>query len=49
MEPGWGARRSKVHPTPPLISFAATLPLQGRVKTYIRFMLTDIFGPFLMV
>src|SRR3954463_13224399 len=38
-EPGWGdlptrapfERRDR-HPTPPLISFASTLPLQGRVR-----------------
>src|SRR5262249_1175676 len=38
-EPGWGdpstrrlSETKNCHPTPPLISFAATLPLQGRVK-----------------
>jgi hypothetical protein len=38
-EPGWGDLSSRApfdgrdcHPTPPLISFASTLPLQGRVK-----------------
>src|SRR5215472_831390 len=31
-ETGWGARWAKKdHPTPPLVSLAATLPLQGRV------------------
>ena len=28
-EPGWGALRMNNPPTPPLISFASTLPLQG--------------------
>jgi len=39
-EAGWGESlstrgligRKDCHPTPPLISFATTLPLQGRVK-----------------
>ena len=41
-ETGWGdlstrapfERRDR-HPTPPLISFASTLPLQGRVGTAV--------------
>jgi hypothetical protein len=47
-ETGWGdslsartllARRD-CHPTPPRISFAATLPLQGRVRNYTAAVVT---------
>src|SRR3984893_7516290 len=40
-EPGWGDLSTRAlfvtrdcHPTPPLISFASTLPLQGRVSLH---------------
>src|SRR5690348_5710657 len=40
-EPGWGDPSTRTpfewrdcHPTPPLISFASTLPLQGRVRSH---------------
>ena len=42
-ETGWGDLSTRVlferrdlHPTPPRISFAATLPLQGRVNTTVN-------------
>jgi hypothetical protein len=56
-ETGWGdlstralfARRD-LHPTPPRVTRASTLPLQGRVSgPHTRFIDTETFGPFLMV